>query len=161
MPLEYAVSLDPGIETGWCVWSLPAWRIVAAGVAAPRDRSATWEVRAREVWAGLRRVFFRTGRCRVVYSEWPEFYDNCGGHVTARNGDLIKLTAMAGLGMCLAFQVGAKFVPIPVHTWKGTLPKRVTVSRCQKRLSPAECRLLKTHSWDAAGIGLWAKEHLA
>jgi hypothetical protein len=88
-----------------------------------------------------------------VYIEMPAFFESSEGAMVARKGDLVKLTWFVGL-LC------GMFYPIPtelieVNKWKGQLPKEV-VERRIKKIDPAYHNL-KSHSYDAVGIGLYVK----
>lgn len=95
-----------------------------------------------------------------VFIEWPSFFGSAIGHAAAARGDLVKLTFGAGF-VCgeLHSIFGCKTEPILVNDWKGQLPKDEVTRRIRSIIGVKKCRNLgiKTHAWDAVGIGLYAK----
>lgn len=104
----------------------------------------------------------RSWALNAAYIEWPSFFASAVGHAAAARGDLVKLTFGAGF-VCgqLRREFGCLIEPIPVNDWKGQLPKSVVIGRIRKILGKDACRKLgiKSHAWDAVGIGLYAKGH--
>jgi hypothetical protein len=96
---------------------------------------------------------------KIVYSEFPQFYQDPGGEMCAARGDLQKLTFSVGVLAECCFNRNIDFVPILVSEWKGQLPKKIVNERILQILGPVACREFDTHIWDAVGIGLFAKGH--
>lgn len=89
--------------------------------------------------------------------EFPEFQSGAGREMGWRKGDLQKLTFLIG-SIYWATRPQVVFFPVSPSKWKGQLPKSVVEHRVIESLGKETCARLKlrTHAWDAAGIGLWA-----
>jgi hypothetical protein len=96
---------------------------------------------------------------RVVI-EYPAFMPGtAGGMMVAARGDLVKLTILVGYLSSAFHWQGVQL--IPVHKWKGQLPKRIVEQRITAVLRSPLVKTLKKDEWDAVGIGLyclWGKE---
>lgn len=103
---------------------------------------------------------------RNIYIEWPSFFGGSArGYASAARDDIVKLSIATGyiiawLEKCRGGRPG-EIIPVPVRNWKGQLPKDVVIQRIKKLLGTAACYRLgvKTHAYDAIGIGLYAKGH--
>lgn len=99
----------------------------------------------------------------IVTCEFPEFQTSAARSMGWMRGDLQKLTFLTGvLARAVTRHTNhdiqqATFEPVPVSQWKGQLPKDVVQRRIEKELGLPNTRNLdiKTHAWDAVGIGLW------
>lgn len=91
-----------------------------------------------------------------IVCEFPNFQESAKRSMGWRTGDLQKLTFLVGV-LAQACRP-AQFTPVTPVQWKGQLPKHLTVKRVTTALGPDVCAAigLKSHAWDAAGIGLWA-----
>jgi hypothetical protein len=121
------------------------------------------------VMLGLELVFdeHAVGECHY---ELPVFYDDAGGHMAAKKGDLGKLLRSVGRIEELCRSRDVRYVEHSVPQWKGQMSKdlvnrricrvldSVCFGRAFDRLVAMGCR---THAWDAVGIGLYAKGCLA
>ena len=85
--------------------------------------------------------------------EWPQFQPGRRGLAAARGGDTLKL----------AFLCGAIFGRTPNHNihlitpaeWKGSLPKRVTASRCQREYGLSGRQEIDNNWIDAVMLASW------
>lgn len=100
----------------------------------------------------------------IVTCEFPEFQTSASRSMGWMRGDLQKLTYLVGAIGYMTYarlaeknHPGSLFEPVPVSQWKGQLPKTVVESRIRDTLGNRVCERLdiKTHAWDAVGIGLW------
>jgi len=92
----------------------------------------------------------------LVVCEFPQYQESAGRSMGWRTGDLQRLTFLTGVFAARLHP--AEFYPVVPSQWKGQLPKSIVEDRIRTRLGAAVCRRLKirTHAWDAVGIGLWA-----
>lgn len=143
------MSIDPGLNgTGWAIFN--GKKLEDQGVLTFRD-NLPWEERAQMYGASIRSLHISYG-VNQIFCEYPAFFDSAGGTMVAKKGDLLKLTYVVGLfgGMVCP----TPFHLIPVHVWKGQLPKEVVNKRIKAILGEKKCVNIKTHAWDAVGIGL-------
>lgn len=140
-----ALSVDPGIDTGWALWSWPEVVLVGAGVGRPPVERA----------------------CRLAI-EKPQVYPRS----PVPPNDLITLALKAGRYIGAFESPGLEAVTVLPHEWKGNLPKDICEARVRKHLSVGELALVATgagvpmslqnNMWDAIGIGLhvWRRVRL-
>lgn len=159
----HSLSMDPGVNgTGYAVWRAGSyWDVleppVSTGIITAHT-STSWDQRARQIVQGLsERVLVRYSGWDFMYLEYPEFFDSGGGQMVARRGDLVKLAVLTG-ALWGYFGVDRARL-IPVHEWKGQLPKSVVSARIRRLLGRDACRDFQSHVWDAVGVGLFAKGH--
>lgn len=158
------LSVDPGLTgTGYAVWSASAelWRLsrkpTRVGVITPPAKL--------EAMAKLRYLVERLSGLMAnedinrVACELPEFWAGAFGRAVAARGDLVKLSLVVGAVAALAVERRAVFTTVPVRDWKGNLPKDVVERRIRRRIGDGVCEQLgiKSHAWDAVGIGLYVK----
>lgn len=147
------MSIDPSIRScGWAIWK--GKKLKDFGVFHPaRSREKEWEQAGRIVGEmALKKA--KEWRVKKVFCEFPAYF---GDNVTAKSGALIKLAWFVGFLNGL-FEKSADFELVPVHIWKGQLPKVVVNSRIERVLSPKICRRLRKMPmdvFDAVGIGLF------
>jgi hypothetical protein len=176
------LAVDPGINgTGWALWKSlprdgkPTTAPDHVGVLQKRHGSyvetANWITDELYVVTGIARWMCAVHRSCVcgcgpqpsirVTCEFPEFQTSASRSMGWMRGDLQKLTYLVGcIGhmtyMLTTKNTGSMFEPVPVSQWKGQLPKAVVESRIRDSLGATACNRLgiKTHAWDAVGIGL-------
>lgn len=100
---------------------------------------------------------YTTWNCYGVYVEEPRFFDSATGHKSAKTGSLLKLMAAATASMAVGWTTGASAAWVPIHEWKGQLPKDVVTRRIIQRLGDAATADVNDHAWDAVGMGLHLK----
>lgn len=158
----YRYSLDPGISgTGVAIWKDSEWKDRAALPVLtenlyPSARCTDWTERAETIGRKLLELFNRYPPL-FVYCEFPEFQDSAKGYAVATKGDLQKLTFIVGFFAAMAWEKRAAFVPYKVSVWKGQLPKPVVISRIIERIPGISEMKVSSHSFDAIGVGLYAK----
>ena len=154
------ISIDPGLGgTGWALWT-GSKTPDAVGIVRDTARDEILSVRCWEMKEKLFKALSSADRgwwrtSSFVYIEMPQ-------HMGGRKG----IAAQAGSVYVLTFLVGylaARLHPATVITvnpmeWKGQLPKDVVQRRIERTLGLKKCKDLniKTHAWDAVGIGLFA-----
>lgn len=154
-------SIDPGLSgTGWAEWKskrrpsrvgvIGRTHTPESGLLADQCHEVTWELH-HLTWG------HRT-QATHVFLEMPQMMTNVKG-IAAQAGAVYKLAFLVGY-------IAREFQDCTVHTvtvgeWKGQLPKDVVQRRIERTLGAGVCQELgiKTHAWDAVGIGLWAVEH--
>lgn len=150
------LSIDPGVSgTGWVSWRDA--RPLRSGIVETAPGSS-WQVRAYRVARALAAEYTQLGPSLVV-CELMEFYGTGSGSAPWATGDLQRILVMSGWFIGLVDAKPRDVVLVRPSEWKGQLPKRVVVDRIKRILTPGVCKRVGfvSHSWDAAGIGLWAR----
>lgn len=152
-------AVDPGLGgTGWAEWMdgrrVPTRCGVIPGV---QSREALAD-RCNKVAVNLKKIIKQGGildRAVHVYIEMPQMMTSAAG-IAAQKGSVYKLTFLVGYLACAVWPCQI-FEVNPIE-WKGQLPKEVVASRVRQYIGNAACVDLdiKTHAWDAVGLGLWA-----
>lgn len=163
------LSVDPGIELGAAMWDYessenPSVALtpicmppIDTGVFYP-NKDLEWVEGVQTTIAKLDGFISRNSdpesgvSVAQCFCEWPAFFEDA--RVAARDGALVKLAAAVGMVIELCRHRNIMFFQVPVHKWKGQMPKEAVINRIRKRLPGHEYR---SHAWDAVGIGLWAK----
>lgn len=162
---RYVLSVDPGLDFGWALWSIDEWSscVPPVEVGVVKTRCDDWEQRFYEGQLQVTELL-ATKRVGLCFCEWPAFFDGAAGSMVAGRGDLGKLYAWVGGVMRTAACLMCSFRAVGVAEWKGQLPKRVVCDRIEQRLGDCSSFSKRTgknnegsHDWDAVGIGLWAK----
>jgi hypothetical protein len=157
------LALDPGLNgTGYAMWKSRSraehharrWAPDQVGVINVRGPEVDWWERALMI-AELVALMRYSERTRVV-CEFTEYHQAAHRVMSWKTGDLQKLTFLSGV--IFAMTRPNSFFPIVTSGWKGQLSKRLVEERIRKKLGRETCERLgiKTHAWDAVGIGLWA-----
>lgn len=152
------LSIDPGLNgTGYAYWEgkIP----VAAGVVRPlTDDSLLY--RANDLYGKLRYMrpeAWAISDLNDVVIEFPEYHESFKGRTARATGSMDKLCFAIGV-LAKSFSTPFTDVHLPhVREWKGQLPKDVVMSRMLKHYGKKTCDRLgiRTHAWDALGIGHW------
>ncbi len=147
------ITIDPGVGgTGWALWNAK-WGLLKNGViheaygGQETDDLIIWKHRAIKVSERVREMCWKG--VDELYIEYPSVF---GGGVAAQSGAVVKLACLVGM-ICGSAGVNY-FELVPVHAWKGNLPKDVVQRRIKKLLPNAKA---ESHDWDAIGIGLYKK----
>ena len=156
------IAIDPGLGgTGWALWDRHHQMVpVATGVV--RD-TAKDDTLANRCWDLKEKLFLALSNAdsgwhrasTFVYIEMPQHMQSAAG-IAAQAGAIYKLTFLVGY-LAARLHPSTVIVVTP-GDWKGQLPKAVVMGRVLNRLGPRVCERLqiKSHAWDAVGIGLWA-----
>lgn len=152
-------TVDPGlIGTGIAIWrdfardSVP-YKI---SVLCP-SRKLPWLARCHILKQKLLTVYEQYNVCRV-YCELPAYFGSSAvGHAAAQRGDVVKLTFAAGMAAAAIWEFGGDFETVEINAWKGQLPKEVVERRIRRLIGYKDGfgDKIKTHAWDAVGIGLY------
>lgn len=151
------LAIDPGLAgTGWALWIEPAVEDAPnkVGVIPPFGPRLDLAERCEHIVMALPYMAHDS----IVVCEFPEFQGDTGRMMGWRKGDLQKLTFLVGY---IAGRLEQhRFVGVRPSIWKGQLPKSVVEDRITERLGKAWVTAsgVKTHAWDAVGIGLWFKD---
>jgi Holliday junction resolvasome RuvABC endonuclease subunit len=152
------MSVDPGLVSGYAVWTTAPHPTQVGIVRAPKQ--GDYYERAFQVTEDLLETMVLWG-VKEVACEMPAFHQSAGGMVVARSGSLIKLSLLVG---CLMGQVqayGKKFNGVEVAKWKGQLSKQLVAHRVRHTLRGDErCAQWTDHEYDAVGIGLYVRGQL-
>ena len=154
-------AIDPGINgTGWAFWEGDRRRPQAVGVI-PAVRHAADDPLAnvcRQVARSVKTVIALSGGLDKgvhVYIEMPMMMTNAAG-IAAQKGAVYKLTFLVGYISCIVHPCAV--FEVQPRQWKGQLPKSIVEDRIRTTLGSRVCKQLniRTHAWDAVGLGLWA-----
>lgn len=165
------IAIDPGLDgTGWAVWTndaqneAPAVPTGCGTLRAPKDKDMTLTDRCQALWEKLRDdlcdadvglPMIPFNRHTYVFLELPTHFASSARGIAAQGGGSIYyLTYLVGfLGAKLSQCTVILFTP---NEWKGQLPKDVVQRRVTRFLGTETCEELgiKTHAWDAVGMGL-------
>lgn len=164
------LAIDPGLTgTGWAYWredqehTGDAPYAVGVVTVPSKIRGDDFVARARNIANQLYDIADRLynlddDKVDRVICEFPNYQDSGARSMGWRSGDLQRLTFLTGV-LCQRFD-DCSFIAVEPFRWKGQLPKHVVESRIRKRFGNRTCRELdiRTHAWDAVGIGLWYRD---
>jgi hypothetical protein len=167
------IAVDTGLNAlGWAVWidvvqgGRPVTPVETGVIELKvRDRTAAWETRASMImdefvcgpWTKVARL---SGVVQVL--EMPEFRAGSAvGHAAAAGESLGMLYFMCGMHQQMASAWNAKTEFARVSEWKGTLPKEIVAKRIASAIGAEDEQgnVIRSHAWDAVGIGLWYLGH--
>ncbi len=156
----HLLAIDPGLSgTGYAFWkTVDEDTPTDVGVIPVLPRSLPFDHRAGIIASYFDGYLIRYPPLTVV-CEYPEFQESAHREMGWRTGDLQKLTFLVG---AIAGRLWRHwFYPVMPHVWKGQLPKNVVAHRIAARLGTewVQSSGVKTHAWDAVGIGLWWREY--
>ena len=155
MQAKKLMGIDPGLSgTGYAVFSSVKDAPLSIGVITGKGNS--WEKRAISIGETLSDVAGNAG-VSEIWIELPQYYESDKGVMVAEKGDLIKLTVTVGVIIGILSQDGIEVKAVTPNEWKGQLSKELAKRRILKRLGEEACSSIKSHAWDATGIGLYAK----
>lgn len=178
--MNYLFSVDPGLMgTGWAFWEETVGEPLAVGVinSCSTLNNASWIDRGLDITIQLNSAIFncitkhRFGdtktdprfdtekRTITVLSEYPQFQGSAKGYAATTKGDIYKLATLVGMFGARTIETPFRFEIVEVSVWKGQLPKDIVEKRIRRILGEDACTRLgiKTHAWDAVGIGLWKR----
>lgn len=155
---KYTLGVDPGLNgTGWALLYnesgetvLHSHGIFFHGIT---DSLVRRSMHYSEDLQNTLKQFM--DKVNEVCIEYPAYFDTTSGNMIAKRGDLTKLTFLVGVLTKTVQSLKIKVTLVPVNTWKGQLPKEVVKRRILKKLGENQCRNLKSHDWDAVGLGLY------
>lgn len=169
--MNVILTVDPGVYTmGACLWwedgftstkfSLP-FRVVNYNLKSA-DRRALQPNDAMAWLVGkLRIYYFEKYPVISCYCEKPAIFTSARGMAGAIKGHVLQLEMFRGMLFSLCQEFNTLFVDVPALTWKGQLPKKLTVDRIKTLISEqrrnVDCLRMSANGendWDALGIGL-------
>lgn len=160
---NYTLTIDPGVSgTGFAIWEGVKQNMVlvdCGNIYACSDLKE-WDNKVKSICETLRFRLFYPYTFNDVYIEMPQKFQGVSGDMVANSGDLVKLTLCAGFiaGYIYANYDDLPLEFIPVNIWKGQLSKDVVKRRVIKKLGDTyNTSKIKSHSFDAIGLGLYVK----
>lgn len=174
------VSVDPGLAgTGVVVWihetpTLARVFTPPRAMAESGDSDDALVVRAKHIAGELESLHAFALRKHPTYRwsgaegvttsmvvEFPQFQQGAGREMGWKTGSLQKLTFLVGVLAGAVPDEWTTRLVVPT-AWKGQLPKDVVIRRMTARYGKKFCEDIgvKTHAWDALGIGDWALRNL-
>lgn len=157
VPYPRMFSLDPGLGgTGWAYWG--EGRLQEVGIVHDKAKDDTLAARCGGIVGQLqgRMPSASTAFGPVtLFIEMPQAMSNAKG-LAAQAGSVYKLAFLVGY-IASAFHKYDVITVTPME-WKGQLPKDVVQRRIIRILGVRPCVKLniRSHAWDAVGLGLWA-----
>jgi Holliday junction resolvasome RuvABC endonuclease subunit len=150
------ISVDPGLNgTGWAIFNSGKKGISLLDVGVITDRkSDSFQKRGENILKDLE-VIMDGREMFELAVEFPSFFQSSHGEMVARRGDLVKLAWFVGVisGAVIARDMPLRIVE--VNEWKGQLKKDVVIRRIERKFPEVSEHKIKTHAWDAVGIGLY------
>jgi hypothetical protein len=157
------LSLDPGLSgCGLAYFDdcriLEAARYVPDGLTKQGRKISTRSERIESMVGALREAR-RDWIAHEVVTECPQIYTAGKG-----KGNPNLLIPLAQIGAVFASQcIGANWIEVLPHGWKGGLDPDAMIERIKRRLSREETARVESFKrggldhniWDAIGIGLW------
>jgi Holliday junction resolvasome RuvABC endonuclease subunit len=156
------VTVDPGLEgTGLAFWKwgeeywtrcVPPY--ATRVLTVPHTHAdAEWDDRARILTAAFGEEL-EARKVRVVYIEYPHYFDSDVGNKSMKSGNLGKLLTLVGMYMttCLVLDIECNLVDVG---WKGQMKKPQVDARIKRKIK----REYPNHASDAVGLGLYLKGH--
>lgn len=146
---DRCITVDPGLGgTGYAIWD-KNWELITNKVVHVASQTPL-EERLFIFGDVIKRQIVKYD-VKLLYIEYPSFFQSSKGIVTATGGGLVKLSTLIGV---ICGSSGIKYELVPVTKWKGQLPKSAVKKRIQKILPNVQAG---SHDWDAIGIGLYKK----
>lgn len=152
-------AIDPGLGgTGiarWIMWpEHKRPRLKSVAIIRDRARDDTLTNRCADL---TNRLPDSPEQSDFVVIEMPQHMTNTKG-IAAQAGAVYKLTFLVGFLAARFDMSGATVHVVNPSEWKGQLPKDIVQQRVERILGKSTCRELniRSHAWDAVGIGLWA-----
>jgi hypothetical protein len=152
------LSIDPGISgTGFALWSEN--RELPLKVGNVYSRAGTWQTRANLLPGKLDEEIGAQPLLQRVYIEFPQRFNSAVGNAASsgEESDLLKLTYLIGCFGLFFFERRIQTHLIPVNVWKAQLSKEAVIHRIRKRLPDIDTMKPASHTWDAIGLGLYAR----
>jgi hypothetical protein len=155
------VAIDPGLQgTGLAFWQGDRLVPTAVAVVVASNRKGGPVERGRDiaaqiaVWTG--RQSYETIHHITIVCELMEMHHSARARMMWQ-GDLQYTLVLSGI--IAGYMMPCEFQFVKPSEWKGQLPKSVVERRLTQRLGAKTCRRLgiRTHAWDAVGIGMWAR----
>jgi hypothetical protein len=166
------LAIDPGLSgtgvalvrgSGHGGIEVLGWRVL---YNTGSDKTLPWEVRARMLANDLYVFCFDmidSGKIRQydpsrIVSEFPMKMESIAG-IAAQKHATMRLSYLVGtFAMMLWEREKWDLETVTPQEWKGQLPKSIVESRIARALGQRQINELhlKSHAWDAVGIGMWA-----
>ena len=151
------VTADPGVDTGLVLW--PDLRQdINAPLCHPIEIATCsmphvgfWELRARVLFDRIMDYMAKWKPECLIVEDQALWGGKLKSYTAGVQGDLFKLSHVAGMLLAGGYMYGCVVRLIPVITWKGQLPKSVTKARCMKFCKDEFMR--NSHVADAVGMG--------
>ena len=149
------MAIDPGLQaTGYAIWDQHYVPMICGVLSGPKGPD--WMKRVDVIALAVRDLVRRYSVTSIL-CEQMELFGTSMSRMAWSTGDLQRTVFLCGMIHGMTVKRVTKFDLVPPRTWKGQLPKSVTIRRVTKALGAKTCRELniQTHAWDAVGMGLW------
>jgi hypothetical protein len=160
------ISVDPGLTGTGVVYWTSGVPIKVKVLISPRKEPDEFEgdmtiYRSGWIAQHIREDSpFVVGPATTLVIEMPEFQAGATRIMGWKTGDLQKLTLLVGVISGRLHRMVRDVRLVFPSQWKGQLPKDVVERRLTEHFGVPKVRALgvKTHAWDALGIGLFAHQ---
>lgn len=153
--MKKILVIDPGTrKTGWALFTAYDTKkafYVRSGVFEA-SKSNNWLIRLDRMREAFRKLLVKEEPSLVLIEQPMTFMTSRKGLGALNSGAVMKLMALVFTFRTMALCRKIDTVLVPVQTWKGQVPKRVTQKRIKRHLGLV---LKDDNEADAAGIGLW------
>lgn len=150
------MAIDPGLQgTGFAIWERDHPRVPQQVGIVRGGSGKDWMRRVDSIASDIADLAENYG-IRHIVCEMMEMHQSARAKM-AWAGDLQRTLILIGTIHGRTWPFCPRFTLTPPSEWKGQLPKAVTIRRVRKCVGKENCMRLdiKTHAWDAVGIGLW------
>jgi hypothetical protein len=142
------VSIDPGVHTGYAVWTGAGLR--TTGVVCEPDIDERFEGRLRRLVCTLRDTL-PLGML-AAHIEGVEHHGSAAGIAAERSGSTQKLAYIVGAITYMLEQRGTRVTLHRPSMWKGQMTDSAVDLRVHEELGAR----FRRHEVEAVGLGLWA-----
>jgi len=150
------LSIDPGVNTGWCVWEDKIPREWGCITEPDSNKRAELPQRIKSMVLNLSETLdWVIEKLPLVIIEGTEFWESSSrSRTSARSGSLQFLSMLVG-AYCQAFSIwGCNVKVISPRQWKGNMPDKLVRDRANTILAEHGGGLEKViHTCCAIGIG--------
>ncbi len=148
------MAIDPGIS-GTGVAFFNGKKLEGASNVYSKEK--TWQEKALTITAAVETKMVEYSP-QAIWIEFPEPMRGSSKTIASRDkGDTLKLACLVGMMMAVS---SPEMQLVKPSKWKGQLSKQIVEQRVREwligRTSYVNLVKIKSHSWDAIGIALWA-----
>ena len=172
------LSIDPGLSIGYALWDyaknereVKPLQYGSFRPQYPRTGKPLvwpWEERVKSTLVQFERWLFDNckawgsrGRATNIVEAFIEnasYFGTARGACTVQSGSLVKLTYTVGWLSHVLTQWQVPITLVSTMQWKGQLTKAAVQKRIIQRIGELPGKVT-SHTWDAIGVGLWARGH--
>lgn len=152
--MSHLLVVDPSINSlGWAVFS-DGSRVSSGCIKADyetKEMPLEYRIQMMIVRLSSQAIMSLLGERTMVIEE-PEMFSSSTSMAAVHNSSLKKLLMIVGALVWYGYNINVNVVLIPVTTWKGQLPKHITISQMETMYSR---KFDSTDEPDALALGNW------